>query len=222
MGGWIKKFKSGDKALSKKLYAIYGNNESLVKERVDSFLLVLIGFREIYGDEEEVHLIRAPGRLNLMGRHVDHRGSFINTICIDREIIMGYRKGDDDLIEIHNLDNKYGARKFNIKSLTEKGKAGRAGNDWINKIMAAPAYLQGRLFPDRELHGFHGVIYGNIPPRLGLSSSSSLVVAMMEAMMRINDLAIPDEQLASHCGATEWFVGTRGVVVTMRPLNTAD
>ena len=32
--------------------------------------------------------MRSPGRINLMGRHIDHQGGTVNVMAVNREIIM--------------------------------------------------------------------------------------------------------------------------------------
>ena len=51
---------------------------------------------------------------------------------------------------------------------------------------------------------------GIIPVAAGLSSSSSIVVATMEAVTSLNCLNIPDKDFITLCGEGEWFVGSRG------------
>ena len=51
---------------------------------------------------------------------------------------------------------------------------------------------------------------GNIPIAAGLGSSSALVVASAEALVRINHLDFTPEEFITICGTAEWYVGTRG------------
>lgn len=223
---WIELFNKSK--IRKRLVSIYGRNDELIKGRLNTFLFVLNKFKQIYGDEE-VSFVRTPGRLNLLGRHVDHRGSLTNPISIQKEIILCYKARDDDKIEIHNLDSNYGFREFNIKNeitsektdneedwldftqrLTNERMSKGTNTDWVNKLKAVPVYLQKTLFRNMDMKGFCGVLDSNIPPRIGLSSSSSVVVAMMDALLDTNNQSVEKDKYSYYCGVAEWYVGTRG------------
>ena len=53
-------------------------------------------------------------------------------------------------------------------------------------------------------------VNGNIPMAAGLSSSSALVVASMEAITAVNGLHPAPAELVTWCGQAEWFVGSHG------------
>ena len=48
---------------------------------------------------------------------------------------------------------------------------------------------------------------GNIPVAAGLSSSSAIVVAVMEALVALNCLNLTEREFIDLCGEGEWFVG---------------
>ncbi len=225
---WIELIKKKDDLLVSRLKSIYGEDNTLIDERLDAFLKVATKFRDIYGSDREVNLVRVPARLNILGMHVDHRGGFVNPIAIDREIVLCYVCRNDDLIETHNMDTSYSKRQFDITSElpknkintvkdwlawtqdeTNKRKKNGTDKDWVNKLKSVPVYLQ-ILYPDKKLSGFEGVLDSNIPAGVGLSSSSAIVVAMMEVMIDINHISVTDDQFVNYCGIAEWFVGTRG------------
>ncbi|MBI3920500.1 MAG: galactokinase family protein, partial [Armatimonadetes bacterium] len=63
------------------LRGIYGEDDRLLKERTSAYVGLLTAFAEQFGENNEVIISRSPGRLNLMGRHVDHRGGHVNPIA---------------------------------------------------------------------------------------------------------------------------------------------
>ncbi len=225
---WIELIKKKDSRLISRLESIYGQDRTLIDERVNTFLKVATKFRLYFDEDKEVSFVRAPGRLNTLGMHIDHRGGLVNPIAIDKETVLCYASRSDDLIHVHNLDSYYGERKFNItkespsnkidtvkswlawtQEQTNKRKQIGVDEDWVNKLKAIPVYLQV-IYPKRKLSGFEGVLDSNIPARMGLSSSSAIVVAMMEVMIDINHTSITDNEFVNYCGIAEWFVGTRG------------
>ena len=217
-----------NKVLVDELCSIYGERPELVEEKIQTLTSLVRHFEDVFGGGK-VGIIRVPGRLNTLGMHADHRGAFVNPIAIQKETLLCCQPLDTDTIEIHNLDPHYGVRSFNIgeekptdtitssdqwlyetQQLTDERIRLGTNNDWVNKVKAAPVYLQRMVFPECQLKGFRGVLVGNIPPRAGLSSSSALMIAVFEALLDMNNLEIDYNDYAIHCGIAEWFVGTRG------------
>ena len=213
-----------DAALREELAHLYG--EPAAGERVQAFLRLLEQASRILGPEEPVLLVRSPGRVNLMGRHVDHQGGHCNLMTIGYETLMAVRPRPDDRVRLFNLDEeRFPSREFSIGemvaelpwddwvSLVNSEKVShevlRAGGDWSQYVRAAVLRLQ-KKFSGQRLRGVDLVVAGNIPMAAGLSSSSSLVVATAEAMVAINRLDTFPAQLVSLSGEGEWYVGTRG------------
>ncbi|MCM8817872.1 MAG: hypothetical protein NC915_00060 [Candidatus Omnitrophica bacterium] len=169
--------------------------------------------------DEDVILIRVPARINLLGTHIEHRGGFINTLTIDKNLwcIAGKRK--DRKVYVYDFEEeKYKSQIFDIdEELPEKGiiwtdfirKVKIVQGDWSNYIKAGVLYLQNK-FPKMNISGVNLFFYGEIPTGAGLSSSSAIVVATMSAIINLYNLPIKKEELPEMCGEAEWFVGTRG------------
>jgi len=178
------------------------------------------------GPEARAIIVRSPGRINLMGRHVDHQGGTCNLMAIDREIVIAACPRDDDRINLWNLDYaSYPFRTFRFSELTGdivwedwlrtldsqfvQRLSSQSAGDWSSYAQGAALRLQHR-YQDRRLHGMDAVVCGNIPEAAGLSSSSALVVGAAEALTELNALNIRPKDFVDLCGEGEWFVGTRG------------
>ena len=64
---------------------------------------VLEAFKERYG-AEPTFLIRAPGRVNLIGEHTDYNDGFVLPLAIDRAVWLALRPRKDSEVEIHSLE----------------------------------------------------------------------------------------------------------------------
>lgn len=177
-----------------------------------------------YGNEK-ILVTSAPGRVNLMGRHIDHQGGSTNVMCIDRETVMVVAPRTDDTVRISNADSRFEDFSFSIGSCMGlfdirdswvgfiESPAVLASVDenkgkWVNYIKAAVLRLQ---FDTKEpLLGMDIFVSGNIPQAAGVSSSSSLVVAVAEAVVSINHIELDSTRFVDLCGEGEWFVGSRG------------
>lgn len=206
-----------------KFLELYGE-EKLAHERMETYREVLEAYQKEYGDEEVV-IARAPGRVNLMGRHIEHRGGSINVISIDREVLAVAGKRNDDLVRLCNLQAQFETREFSISNCMKKCEnetwldfiesdeitkmVTEYKGDWVNYVMAGVLRLQMKE-KTKPLCGMNLMISGNIPMAAGLSSSSAIVVATMEAAVALNDTNLKANEFIHLCGEGEWLVGSRG------------
>ena len=192
----------------------------------NQFQDTLKAFTQRFGGGRTVSIFRSPGRINLLGRHIDHQGGSVNVMAINREIILVAAPRPDDTVRLANTDGvHFSEQTFRISDLVanlnwddwqhlidgprlQRLLEGARG-DWANYVKAAILRLQ-ELFRDRLLRGLDIVVSGAIPMGAGLSSSSALVVATADAVRRFNHLPVSPRRLVSLCGEGEWFVGTRG------------
>ncbi len=215
---WLREFKNPSLCLNQELKSIYGNFSSLLRERISSFSNLLHKSASLLGKERKAILIRVPGRVNLMGVHIEHRGGYVNYLTIQKEIIMVASKRMDNKIRGFNVDEKFRPFSFSISELFPLKKRDNwlkfiaetkiTPGDWSNYIKGPILRLQD--FARRKLLGMDFVIGGNIPHGSGLSSSSALVVAASLACIFFNNLNLSKKDLVTLCGEAEWYVGTRG------------
>ncbi len=69
--------------------------------------------------------------------------------------------------------------------------------------------LQHR-YQDVRVRGINMALSGNVPIAAGLSSSSTIVVATLQAAIALNNFDLTSQQFIDLCGEGEWFVGSRG------------
>lgn len=221
---WMARLDGWDGELQALFRSIYGEDEEVIAERKRAFQAVLRAYMERYGDRR-VLIARAPGRINLMGRHIEHRGGSINVIAINRETLLVASAREDDRVHIANVDPAFEEREFSILEnirqydtsnwvdfiesdaitqmvLDHKG-------DWVNYVKAGVLRLQLEN-KHQILCGMDMMFYGNIPMAAGLSSSSSIVVATTEAAIGLNGMDLQPQAFINLCGEGEWFVGSRG------------
>ena len=226
VAAWLHEFDKPGKTLQDALAGIYGGEPVVVNERIAAWRSLLERAASVLGADTPVLLARSPGRVNAMGRHIDHQGGNCNLMTIGFETLVVAHARSDDRVALHHLDaERFPGSVFSIGEMlselpwddwlslvnSEKVSAlGRTyGGDWSQYIMAPLLRLQ-KKFRDRPLSGMDLVVSGNIPMAAGLSSSSSLVVSTAEAAVAASGLDTFPSQLIDLCGEGEWFVGTRG------------
>jgi galactokinase len=145
-------------------------------------------FRKAFGPMEPTHVVRAPGRVNLIGEHIDYNGLAVLPMAIQRRVVLLYCKRADSNVRIVNADPRFPACTFTVGSTITSSAKG----DWGNYVKAPSQALAIEHGP---LEGMDGVVHSDIPIAAGLSSSSALVVAVAMALLNANDLAIATLEL---------------------------
>ena len=154
-------------------------------------------------------LCRAPGRVNLIGEHVDYNGLPVLPIAIDREIRAAFAARTDSKVQLRSLDAGFPPAGFHNAREIPPSVPGT----WENYAKAA---IQGlnTLFNVDDPPGLDIMVTGDIPVAAGLSSSSALVVAISLAYLRVLgktlDNDVPRIKLAECLAEAEQYVGTRG------------
>ena len=232
IGEWLRAFRDAAEGgpdnggLVEEFERLYGSDTSLLDERFQAYIRLLEFVGNVIHGDDRVLLVHSPGRVNMMGRHVDHQGGHCNLMTIGYETIAVVRPRRDDKVCLYNLERtRFPDRRFSIGeliselpwddwiSLINSEKVShlvlKAGGDWSQYVKAAALRLQ-KKFSDQRLCGLDLVLSGNIPIAAGLSSSSALVVTTAEALVAVNRLNTFPSQFVDLCGQGEWFVGTRG------------
>lgn len=197
----------------------------------DSERELFAAFIDRFGDVPAI-VSSSPGRINLMGRHIEHRGGSVNMMAVENRLVFAVSKRDDDIVNICNVNKSFSDASFRISdfisSPTEQPEplatsvkwldflsSGKATADiaanrghWVNYVKAA--VLRFQLATDMPLYGMNIMASGNIPVAAGLSSSSAVVVATAEAVVALNSLNVTVQDFVDFCGEGEWYVGSRG------------
>src|SRR5690349_22463400 len=121
-----------------------------------------------YGAGPPASLISVPGRVNLIGEHIDYHDLPVLPMGIQRRIWIAYRVRDDARIRAIS-SGEYGEREFLLNTHEERGVSG----DWLNYLKAAVQAVNTRWTLTR---GIDAAITSNLPAAAGLSSSSALLV----------------------------------------------
>lgn len=227
---WLESFRDDSEAVEETnavLCKLYGTNDTaLIADRRQAYRSALLRFQECFSADRHVLLVRSPGRINIVGRHVDWQGGHCNLMAVNQEVIVVASPRSDDRLEIRNVDpEQFPDASLSLGCLIAEldwdgwltciNSAGlerylrqSAGAWWIY-IQAAMLRLQ-MAFRDRLLSGMDMAVCGNIPVAAGMSSSSALVVSTAETAVALNGLDVQPRQFVNFCGEGEWFVGTRG------------
>ena len=159
------------------------------------------------------HLIRAPGRVNLIGEHTDYSGGFVMPLALEQAHWIAARPREDQTVVLHSLDYD-DSTKVNLTEpqLQLKG--------WQN-------YLNGVVWVLQEekwlLSGWEGVMSGDVPQGAGLSSSAALETALIRAFAEFSGITwqpkiaaklaqrAENEWVGVSCGIMDQLISACGV-----------
>ena len=159
-------------------------------------------FQEIFG-EAPTFLVRAPGRVNLIGEHTDYNDGFVLPMAIDRAVWIALRSRSDRQVRVHSLDYDETA-EFSLDDLSR-------GKGWAEYIKGVANELQIAGFDNpaaSKLKGWEGALGGDVPKGAGLSSSAAVELAAARAFAAVSGFAWEPARMAQvGQGAENHWVG---------------
>jgi galactokinase len=128
-------------------------------------------------DVDTIRVVRAPGRVNLIGEHTDYNEGYVLPIAIDRAITIALIPTDDRRVTV-TLDASGETAGFDLDDL------GPRRGHWIDYIAGMAWSMAAEGLP---VSGFRGLLASDLPEDAGLSSSAALELAAAFALSRGNE-----------------------------------
>jgi galactokinase len=164
-------------------------------------------------DPSLIRVVRAPGRVNLIGEHTDYNDGLVMPAAIDLEIRIAYIPADDGRVELTLADTGETA-SFALDAI------GAPRGGWIDYV-AGTAWAM--VEAGAPIRGFHGILASTLPRGAGLSSSAALELASAWALSGDDPPALDGMTLARtaqraenqyvgvQCGLMDQFAASLGV-----------
>jgi galactokinase len=140
-------------------------------------------FLEIFGEEPDL-VAAAPGRVNLIGEHIDYSDGFVLPFAIKDRTLVAARKRNDSTVRIASAQRRNKIVTVDINQV----KPGLKG-EWER-------YALGVLWALGVKQGVDLLIDGRVPLGAGLSSSAALECSVATAMNHLFDMGFNLEELA--------------------------
>lgn len=152
-------------------------------------------------------IVRAPGRVNLIGEHTDYNDGFVLPMAIDRAVYIALRPRNDGYVVVYSMDYD----EISEFSPLEMSRETKRHSQWVEYLRGVAWALQEAGY---ELQGWEGVIIGDVPQGSGLSSSAALEVAAARAFAVSSDLVWDPVEMAKICQHAEndW-IGTKSGIM---------
>lgn len=174
-----------------------------------------VEFETVYQEKSEA-IFFAPGRINLIGEHIDYSGGHVFPCAITFGTYAAIKKRTDRKVRLYSKNfAELGVYEFDLDDLVYNEDDG-----WTNYVKGVLAVIQ----EDHQKldYGFDVAYEGNIPNGAGLSSSASIEVVSAVIADYVNDLDLPkmdivhialraeNDFVGVQCGIMDQFAVTMG------------
>uniref|UniRef100_A0A6A7G9C7 N-acetylgalactosamine kinase-like n=2 Tax=Hirondellea gigas TaxID=1518452 RepID=A0A6A7G9C7_9CRUS len=175
-------------------------------------------------DQQPHSIVRAPGRINLIGEHIDYNGYSVLPIAIKQSVFVAVSTNTENKINILNYIPSFPQYSCHVSEVSKISKPPA----WYDYVLCGIYGVQQEL-KLATLPGMNFVVMGKVPMAAGLSSSSALVCGAAVAtnsILKTVEIAstltangtanaierrtLSMETMAHMCAAAEKHVGTEG------------
>ncbi|WP_151737800.1 galactokinase [Paenibacillus tengchongensis] len=135
-------------------------------------------FIEKYGEgKEEARVFYAPGRVNLIGEHLDYNGGYVLPAALDFGTTLLVRPNGDGVV-------RFASTNFPYEASIAYGDIGAAKTgEWVDYPSGVLVELAKKELPLTQ--GYDLLFHGDIPNGSGLSSSASIEVVTGYAFLTL-------------------------------------
>ncbi|GGJ17529.1 galactokinase [Paenibacillus hunanensis] len=173
-------------------------------------------FTDKYGAGSAIRVFHAPGRVNLIGEHIDYNGGYVLPAALEFGTALAVRANTDGMIRLASVNFPELEGEFEVDSI---------GSDHTGEWMDYPLGVMTVLKQKGTLlsSGYDLLFFGNIPNGSGLSSSASIEVVTGYAMLSMEqghidtvEIAVlsqkaENEFVGVNCGIMDQFAVANGL-----------
>jgi galactokinase len=151
-------------------------------------------------------VVSSPGRINLIGEHLDYNGGWVLPAAIDKKITFAVGRRADQVCYLYSTD-------YEALEIVPLNKVVSSEKSWVNYLLGVVEQFQ----KEQPLpSGFNVVFGGDIPLGAGLSSSAAVEAGLAFALNELFDLKKPRMELVKLAQRAEnQFVGVQCGIMDM-------
>jgi galactokinase len=153
-------------------------------------------FVDVFGEGPgKMRVVRAPGRVNLIGEHTDYNDGFVCPMAIEPEVRIVCRSRDDGKVRIGSDAFPGEIAEFSTSQKITPGEP-----KWANYSRGVVAEMLAAGIP---LPGMDALIVNTLPVGGGLSSSAAIEVGTAQALLALAGLTMDPSRVALLCQKAE-------------------
>jgi galactokinase len=156
-------------------------------------------FHRLFGPgrgTERVHVIRAPGRVNLIGEHTDYNDGFVLPMAIEPDVKVVCRSRNDGIIRLVSTAFPDQPVEFSVQKKIHRSPTGA----WDNYSRGVAAEMIAAGIP---LVGMDALFANSLPVGGGLSSSAAVEVGTARALLTLSGVDMDASRVALLCQKAE-------------------
>lgn len=153
---------------------------------------VIANFQERFA-EAPAHVVRAPGRVNLLGEHVDYNDGFVLPIAIDRATWLAFSPSDTDQTTLMAMDL---SEEISFTSETLRDKTDAKGKPLPTWALYPAGVAWALKEAGLSTPTLKGIYTSDVPQGAGLSSSASVEMAFVLAWQTLGGWKLPPMERA--------------------------
>ena len=193
---------------------IYGeNNPNLAKSRL-RYKNLCARFRAVYGTNPSF-IVRAPGRVNIIGEHIDYMGYSVMPFALENDtLIAGLTVQGGSTVELNHVDDQQ-FPPVTFPANNELQVDVSKGVQWYNYFQCGYRGLFDETAAQSgsqraRAEGLKLLVHTTVPLGSGLSSSSSFVVCSLLATAKGHAVTLNQKDVGERAQKCEGYIGTMG------------
>jgi galactokinase len=152
-------------------------------------------FTDIFGGDGHIRIVRAPGRVNLIGEHTDYNDGFVFPMAIEPHVLIVCRARSDGNVRLASTVFPKQIVEFSLERKIARGEP-----KWANYPKGVAAELIGAGIP---LIGMDALVSNTLPVGGGLSSSAAIEVGTARAFLALAGTTMDPQRIALLCQKAE-------------------
>ncbi len=161
---------------------------------------------------EDPIIVRAPGRINLIGEHTDYNNGFVLPAAIDKAVYVAISKRNDNKIYLH-------AEEYNENYIADIENLRQNKFHWSSYVLGVADQLLKKKY---SITGFNIIVDGDVPVGAGIAASAAIECATVFALNELFGLNIgkldmvriaqkaEQEFVGLQCGIMDMFTSMYG------------
>jgi galactokinase len=181
-------------------------------EQITRYKSLISSFEKLYNRKPKF-IARSPGRVNLIGEHIDYAGFGVLPMAISRDLLIAVditnEEENDMKVRIANINEKYQSKSWEYegKEKIVEIKVEEGVSEWENYFKSGYKGILQHLSLDKSPKGMYCLVDGSVPPGAGLSSSAAFICSVIIATCFANDVKSTKKTVTETAIIAERFTG---------------
>ena len=189
---------------------LYGGDEALLKEQQARYAALIRKHAELFGENDRVQLISAPGRTEIGGNHTDHNHGRVLAAAVNLDALCAVSPRDDLRVRFHS--EGYAPVEIDLSELDPKPAEEGTTAALIRGVAA------GMKQSGYRIGGFNAAVTSTVAGGSGLSSSAALEVMLtgvLDSLCNQFDMPYVLRAQISKQAENDWFGKPSGLLDQM-------